>query len=158
VDAQALRTFRTQVRPEWIDYNGHMTDSRYVQVFGDAMDALYRGVGIDEGYRATSRMFYTVESHVVHKAEARVNEPIEVETQILSLDEKRLHVFHRLLRTSDSTLLATAEQMHLHVDTAHNKAAPIDGEVRSRLDRLAGAHTSLPTPVDAGRRIGPRVQ
>jgi len=158
VDAQPLRTLSTHVRPEWIDYNGHMTDSRYVQVFGDAMDALYRSVGIDEGYRARSRMFYTVESHVVHKAEAHCNEPIEVTTQILSLDEKRLHVFHRLLRTSDSALLATAEQMHLHVDTAQSKAAPIDGEVRSRLERLAGSHASLPKPVDAGRHVGPRVQ
>jgi carnitine 3-dehydrogenase len=103
-------------------------------------------------------MFYTVESHVVHKAEAHCNEPIEVTTQILSLDEKRLHVFHRLLRTSDSALLATAEQMHLHVDTAQSKAAPIDGEVRSRLERLAGSHASLPKPVDAGRHVGPRVQ
>ncbi len=32
---------RYDVRPEWIDYNGHMTESRYLQVFGDAMDALY---------------------------------------------------------------------------------------------------------------------
>ena len=63
-----------------------------------------------------------------------------------------------MLRTSDSTLLATAEQMHLHVDTAHNKAAPIDGEVRSRLERLAGLHASLPSPAAAGRRVGLRVQ
>ena len=47
------------VRPEWIDYNGHMTDSRYQQVFGDAMDALCRRVGIDEDYRAARRHVLT---------------------------------------------------------------------------------------------------
>jgi carnitine 3-dehydrogenase len=155
---QPLRLLSTHVRPEWIDYNGHMTDSRYVQVFGDAMDALYRSVGVDEGYRARSRMFYSIESHVVHKAEARFNEPIEVTTQVLSLDDKRLHVFHRLVRSSDATLLATAEQMHLHVDTSAHKAAPIEGEVRARLLQLAQSHAALPRPAEAGRHVGPREQ
>ena len=122
------------------------------------MDALYRRVGVDEDYRAASRMFYTVESHLVHLAEARVNEPLEVTTQVLALDDKRLHVFHRLYRTSDATLLATAEQMHVHVDTAQRKAVPIEGAVRTRLGQLGRAHASLPVPSQAGRHIGPRVQ
>ena len=45
----------TYVRPEWIDYNGHMTDSRYLQVFGDAMDALFRWAGVDDAYRKAGR-------------------------------------------------------------------------------------------------------
>jgi len=52
----------TYVRPEWIDYNGHMTDSRYLQVFGDATDALFRYAGVDEGYRRSGRAMYTVEN------------------------------------------------------------------------------------------------
>ncbi len=148
----------THVRPEWIDYNGHMSESCYLQVFGDAMDALYRRVGVDEAYRATARMFYTVETHLVHTAEARVNEPLEVTTQVLALDDKRLHVVHRLYRSSDARLLATAEQMHLHVDTANHKAAPIHGPVRTRLEQLASAHAKLPVPPEAGRHVGPRVQ
>ena len=31
-----LAIYRTQVLPEWVDYNGHMSDFRYAQVFGDA--------------------------------------------------------------------------------------------------------------------------
>ena len=103
-------------------------------------------------------MFYTVESHLMHKAEARVNEPLEVTTQVLALDDKRLQVFHRLYRTTDTTLLATAEQLHLHVDTANHKATPMQGAVRTRLEQLAGAHASLPVPPEAGRHVGPRVQ
>src|ERR1700683_1422919 len=43
-----LSRIDTQVRPEWVDYNGHMSDFRYLQLFGEAMDALYRRVGIDD--------------------------------------------------------------------------------------------------------------
>src|ERR1700692_4736943 len=64
VSAQPLRLVETHVRPEWVDYNGHMTDSRYLQVFGDATDALFRAVGVDDAYRESGRALYTVERHV----------------------------------------------------------------------------------------------
>ena len=155
---QPLGVLAAHVRPEWIDYNGHMSESCYLQVFGDAMDSLYRRIGVDDAYRATSRMFFTVETHVTHQAEARSTEPLAVTVQVLAVDDKRLHVFLRLWRSSDATLLATAEQMHLHVDTASRKAAPIDAAVRERLAGLATSHAALPRPGEAGRHVGPRLQ
>ena len=143
-----------QVRPEWIDYNGHMTDSRYQQVFGDAMDTLYRRVGIDEAYRAAGHMFYTVESHNTFQAELKVNDAYSVSSRILSLDNKRLRVFHTLYRSRDQLLVATGEQLHLHVAVQAGKSAPIPGEVFERLDRLRAAHAAEPEPRQAGRHIG----
>jgi carnitine 3-dehydrogenase len=153
-----LRLVDTPVRAEWVDYNGHMTDSRYVQVFGDAMDALYRRVGIDASYRDRGHMFYTVESHVTHKAEARAGEAIYVTTQILNLDAKRLHVFHRLHRGRDDVLIATGEQMHLHVDTRAGRAAPIDPGVHAGLAAIRQSQGTLAVPAEAGRAIaGPAI-
>ncbi len=81
---QTLPRFDSVVRPEWVDYNGHMSDFLYVHLFGEAMDAIYRSVGVDEAYRKKGRMFYTVESHVRHLGEAKVNEPLYVTTQVLA--------------------------------------------------------------------------
>jgi carnitine 3-dehydrogenase len=151
---QALRLVSTAVRPEWVDYNGHMSDFRYGQVFGDAMDVLYREVGVDDGYRRTGRMFYTVESHVRHVTEVKVSEPIYVNTQILNVDDKRLHVFHELRRVTDDAVIATGEQMHLHVDTAAAKASPMDNAVHAKLAAFAHAQSGLAWPTGAGRHIG----
>jgi carnitine 3-dehydrogenase len=151
--AAPLKLVSTAVRPEWIDYNGHMTDSRYMQVFGDAMDVLYRRMGVDDAYREAGNMFYTVESHISYLTEARVNEPIYVTTQILGLDSKRLQVFHRLLRERDDELVATCEQMHLHVDTQAHKAAPIRPAVQERLQAIRDTHSTIPVPTQAGRHI-----
>jgi carnitine 3-dehydrogenase len=151
---QALPRFDAVVRPEWADYNLHMTDFRYGQLFGDAMDAIYRQNGVDYEYRKAGRMFYTVESHVKHLGEAKVGEPLYVTTQVLGVDDKRLHVFHRLYRAGDDTQLATGEQMHLHVDTAAAKAAPMDAAVRVKLEALHQAHARLPQPVEAGKPVG----
>jgi len=141
------------VRPEWIDYNGHMTDSRYQQVFGDAMDALYRQVGVDEAYRASGSMFYTVENHNTYHAELKVNEPYFIRTRILSVDAKRLRVFHALHRDSDQALAATGEQMHVHVDLSSKKASPIKEPIHRQLEQLYRAQASEPLPTQAGRSI-----
>jgi carnitine 3-dehydrogenase len=149
----ALPLVRTTVRPEWVDYNGHMSDFRYAQVFGDAMDALYRRVGVDEAYRAAGRMFYTVESHIMHMAEVRAEEPIHTTTRILGLDDKRLHVGHQLHRGRDGALLASGEQLHLHVSTAAARATPMEASVRKSLEMLRARQAALPVPPPASRRI-----
>jgi carnitine 3-dehydrogenase / betainyl-CoA thioesterase len=155
---QDLPRYDTLVRPEWVDYNGHMSDFLYGHVFGEAMDAIYRGVGVDESYRKKGRMFYTVESHVKHLGEAKVSEPLYVTTQVLSLDDKRLHVFNRLYRGRDDALIATGEQLHLHVDTVASKAVPVDQALQAKLDELRRTHAKLPVPEEAGQPVGSRAK
>ena len=149
-----LRLLDTVVRPEWVDYNRHMSDFRYSQVFGDATDALFRRAGVDETYRNTGRVYYSVENHVKHLGEAKAGEPLYVTTQLLAVDDKRLHVFHRMHRGRDDKLIATAEQMYLHVDMAAAKAAPVDAAVRSNFESILRAHAGLPAPSEAGRPVG----
>src|SRR5580658_7032204 len=149
-----LRLAEAVVRPEWVDYNRHMSDFRYGQVFGDATDALFRRVGVDESYRDSGRMFYSVENHVIHVGEAKAGEPLYVTTQVLAVDDKRLQVFHRMYRGRDHHLIATAEQLYLHVDTKAAKAAPTDAKVRAKLEAIRAEHAGLPLPPEAGRSVG----
>ncbi len=153
-DAAPLATWAGTVPPEWIDYNGHMTDYRYLQCFGEATDALLALVGVDAAYLASRRSVYTVETHLTHRGEAKLGEALAVDTQVLGADAKRLHVFHRLRRTADGAVLASAEQMLLHVDTAAGRSVPAEGAVRTAMERLARAHAGLPRPAEAGRGIG----
>lgn len=140
-----VRMLETYVRPEWIDYNGHMTDSRYLQVFGDAADALFRWAGVDDDYRKAGKALYTRESHVEHLAEAKALEPIHVTTRLLELDAKRLRLHHCLHRRRDEAIIATARQLYVHVDTRVSRAAPFEPAVHARLERLRAAHAALPS-------------
>ena len=153
-ETQPLRLHTARVLPEWVDYNGHMTESRYLQVFGDSSDALSRYLGIDTAYLASTGSYFTVETHLSHLREASAGEPLHVTTQLLGHDGKRVHVFHSLYRTTDGELLATAEQMLLHVGAAEGKTVPAEPEIRARLDRIAAAHAALERPARAGRRVG----
>jgi carnitine 3-dehydrogenase len=144
----------TYVRPEWVDYNGHMTDSRYLQVFGDATDVLWRSVGVDDAYRRSGRALYTVESHVTHAAEAKALEPLYVLTRLLSVDDKRVHVFQELHRRRDDVLVATGEHMYLHVDTEAGKASVMDPSVREKLEKIRATQPGLAVPAQVGRHVG----
>ncbi len=143
---QPLHLADTVVRAEWVDYNRHMSDFRYGQVFGDAMDTLFRQAGVDEKYRAGGHAYYTVNSHIGYLGEAKANESLYVTAQVLGVDDKRLHVFLRLHRAADGTPIATAEQMHLHVDSAAARAASVAPEVRAKLDAIRRDQSKLPTP------------
>ena len=147
-----LRLLETSVKPEWIDYNGHMTEHRYLDVFGQTTDQLLAHLGADPAYGGAGFMYYTVETHIRHLHEVAVGEKLYATTQILGADEKRIHLFHSLHK-ADDTLLATGEQMLLHVDTKAGKAVPAKGAVLEAVQKLAAAHADLAAPDGAGRHI-----
>jgi carnitine 3-dehydrogenase / betainyl-CoA thioesterase len=151
--SRPLRLHAVRVPPEWIDYNGHAHESRYLQVFGDSTDALLRYVGVDAAYLDGGGSYYTVETHLSFMREASAGESLHVTTQVLGFDDKRLHVFHELYRSGEDILLATAEQLFLHVDTVEGRASPADREILDRIARIATAHAALPRPERAGRAI-----
>src|SRR5215207_1321652 len=149
-----LRLHRARVLAEWVDYNGHAHESRYLQVFGDTTDALLGYVGVEAAYLAAGGSYYTVETHLSHLGEASAGDSLDVTTRVLGFDDKRLHLFHELHRSGDDVLLATAEQMLLHVDTRAGRARPARPEILPRIATLAAAHAVLPKPERAGRAIG----
>ena len=148
-----LNLHETHVEPAWIDYNGHAHESAYLRLTGDATDALLRVIGVDGAYLAGGGSYFTVETHICHLHEMKAGEHVRVTTQLLGVDEKRLHVFHRVLRAIDGEELATVEQMLLHVDTAAGRAAPAGPDVLARVRALAEAHAGLEQPDRVGRSI-----
>ena len=135
----------------FLDYNGHMTEAAYLTAFGEAADHVFRLIGDDDGYRASGRSFYTVETHMNFFLELKVGEAFAVETLVVGFDDKRLHLFHRMFRRGE--LVATAEQMLLHVDSAAAKASPMEPEMQQALTAIAAAHRGLAKPAELGRTM-----
>lgn len=153
-----LRLYDTEVMPEWVDYNGHMSEAFYVLVFGYTTDALLDYIGMGSEYRKRSRCsLYTLEAHVCYLREAREGESLTVETQLLEVDRKRAHVFHSMYHAGDRRLLATGELMLLHVENQEEsgpRSAPFPEEVSGRLREIQESQSSLTRPEQAGRSIG----
>jgi carnitine 3-dehydrogenase len=149
-----LRLHEVTVPTEWVDYNGHMNDSRYMQLSSEGGDRFLRYIGMDGAYLDSGRSFFTVESHINYIAQAKAGDHLYVTIQLISHDAKRLRLFTAMRRADDDSLVATAEHMMLHVDTTLDKASPADPTILAKLDEIAAHHGSLPVPTQAGRAIG----
>jgi carnitine 3-dehydrogenase len=146
-----LALHRTVVPQAWVDYNGHMSEWCYLLAMGDSSDTFFRFIGIDEEYRASGFSLYTVETHIRNLDEAGLGDDVHSTLRVLGVDAKRVHIAHEVF--SDDRLLATGEQMLLHVDMEAGRTAPLPEVLHARLTALAEAHAALPLPDWVGRRI-----
>jgi acyl-CoA thioester hydrolase len=149
-----LALYRTEVPAAWVDYNGHMSESCFLLAAGDNSDAFFRHLGIDDAYRAAGQSLYTVETHLRHLGEAAEGDGLAFTLQVLDHDAKRVHLFHRIVREADGKLLATVEQMLVHVDNVAGRAKPMPSDIRERVAALHAAHAELGLPDGAGRSVG----
>ncbi|MEM0991153.1 MAG: carnitine 3-dehydrogenase [Pseudomonadota bacterium] len=153
--SQPIRTISRAVPTDWTDYNNHMNESRYGQVFSDATDGLMKVIGADADYVASGLSYFTVEGHIRFLDEVAAQEPVTVDTQVLAGQGKKMHLFHTL-RHGDGRLLATGEYMLLHVSLETRASCPPAPDVAAKLEEIAGLHAALPTPDGAGRAVGVR--
>ena len=150
--AAPLALYRTEVRSEWVDYNGHMNVAYYVLAFDLATDALFDFVGVGEDYgKRTDHALFAVEAHLTYQRELRAGEALRVTTQLLGFDEKRVHFVHLMFKTADGGLAATSEWLGLHVNRAARRAAPLPPDIAARLAAVREAHAALPIPPEIGR-------
>lgn len=143
------------VKPEWIDWNGHMNIAYYVVAFDLATDDVFNFIGIGNGYRDESGFStFTLELHVNYMREIMEGDPFTVHSAILGADAKRLHLFHTMYHGETGELVATNENMFVHVDMVKRRSAPFPDHIREHLSTIAEAHSGLPHPENAGRSIG----
>ena len=148
--SEKLRLLDAVVLPAWIDYNGHMTDFRYMQVFSHAYDVFMRCIGLDAEYLAGGNSLYTAEARTLYISEVGCDERLYCTGQVLMYDEKRIQVFFRLHKSSDDSHVASCEALFLHVNTTLGRVSPMSGEMLDKVSALASEHAPLPYPDTAG--------
>ena len=150
-----LTTYSTPVLEEWVDYNGHLRDAFYLLIFSYATDALMDRLGLDSQNReACGHSLFTLEVHLNYLHEVKLGAQVEVRTQLIGFDKKRLHLYHSLHRVGDDKELAGNEQMLLHVDLAGPQATLFTEATLQRLAAISAAQAELPRPALLGRVIG----
>ena len=140
-----IETIRRTVPIDWTDYNGHMNESRYGQVFSDAADAVLERLGCDAGYIARGFSWFTVDIHIAFLLETHAGEMILARSRVLDGGGKKLRLFHEMCR-ADGTPLASGEQLLVHVSLETRRSCLPEPPVDARLERLARAHAALPRP------------
>lgn len=145
---------RERVRPEWLDYNGHMNVAYYVVVFDNAVDALFEEMGFGGEWReAARRSFFAVEAHIRYLGEVTRDAPLAVESRVLAADAKRIHHFHIVRHAETGAIAATFEVLSLAVDMTTRKAGALPKDDLQRALAAVAAHGALPAPDGVGRAV-----
>lgn len=143
--SQPIVTIERAVPLDWIDHNDHMTLAAYMQVFSDSIVKLLALIGCDRAYAQNQRRgFFTVDSRIRHRAEARAGAPLRVEVRVIVGEGKRLSLSQQLF--SGPLLLARAEHALLHVDLDSRRSCPMDAVLASRLARIVTAQGAQSMP------------
>jgi acyl-CoA thioester hydrolase len=152
--AKPLFLHQDIVRPEWVDYNGHMNVAYYVLVFDHATDAVLDYLDIGAEYRAASGCsVFVAEAHVTYDQEVNAGDPLRISSRIIGFEGKKFILFHEMYRDTDIEPAATNEVLCVHVDLAQRRSAPLPSAASDQLARVAAEHGRLPRPARVGRAI-----
>lgn len=150
MEGTLMRPFQAAVLPEWVDYNSHLTEGAYGRLFADATDHALIELGFGPEYRAkTGGTFYTVETHIRFLRGVPEGALIQIESQVLGVDVKRLHLWHVMRITDAPDPVATQESMLIHVEIASGSVSPIGETIK----RMASGQVMPVLPEGAGRAI-----
>ncbi len=149
--SQPILTLSRAVPLDWVDYNGHMTESRYLDAFAQSTDRFMEMIGCDADYIASGGSYFTAETHIRHLDEVHAGARITVHTQMIVGAGKKLHLFHTM--REGSRVLATGEHFLLHVSLETRKPCAPSAEIEAAMAQIATAQAGLPAPEGAGAAI-----
>ncbi|MGY8957968.1 MAG: thioesterase family protein [Alphaproteobacteria bacterium] len=155
--SQLLELRTDVVRPEWIDYNGHMNVAYYVLAFDYATDAFLDHIGLSREFKeSVNSTTFALDMNVSYKREVLEGDPLRFTTQLIDVDEKRLHFFHQMFHATEGYLSATNEVLSVHVDLDTRRISPMPDALSQRVGAVWKQHRDLPKPEAVGRTLGIR--
>jgi acyl-CoA thioester hydrolase len=142
------------VRPDWIDYNGHMNVGYYHVAFDTAAEPFFEWLGLTPAFRREhGSSTFALESHLTFMREVREGEPLRFEARLLDHDRKRIHFYQEMFHATEGWLAATYESLSVHVDMALRRTAPMPDALFERLGAVLAAHRALPRPWQVGHAM-----
>ena len=136
-------TQRRVIPADWTDTNGHMNEGRYGQIFSDAADEVMAFVGADDAYIADGQSYFTVETTIRFLAETHAGEAVEVLTRVTEGHGKKLRCAHQMRRARDGAVLATSDQLMVHVSLETRRSCEPPAHVREKVAALAALHAQV---------------
>lgn len=144
------------LEPGWMDYNGHLNMAFYSVLFDRGVDQVWERFGLGPGYMVARGMTtYAAEFHIRYLRELKPGDRVRASFQLIDHDAKRMHSWQELIH-EDGWVAASAENLHLSIDSTGPRVAPFPGDVQARIAEMARDHAALPRPGALGRAIAIR--
>jgi acyl-CoA thioester hydrolase len=124
--------FPIKVRPQDINYAGHMGNDSLISLVGDARAQLFHSLGLSEMDLGDSQTGIIIADLIVnYKAEAFMFDELLIETHLDEFVQKGFRMFHRIRK--DSKVIALVETGFAAYNYLSKKTVPLPASLLKRL-------------------------
>jgi acyl-CoA thioester hydrolase len=145
----------SEVKPTWLDANGHMNIAHYASAFDDGSEPMFAALGLGWDYtRAGVGTMFVLSSSMDFRRELLAGDALAMTTQLLAYDRRRIHIYQELFHRQQGYLAAQAEFVFAHVSLANRGISEIPAAMLECVAQVHAAHAALPRPAFIGRVLG----
>ena len=154
----ALFTTCAEVKPEWIDHNGHMNMGYYLVAFDHiSTDEFYHSMNIGAAHlKALGKTTFTLGANIDFIREVVEGDRLRLTSQLVDYDHKRLHYIHRMYHAETEYLAATNECLGMYIDMQTRRSARFSDGQMARFQQELERGQQLPPAKEIGRKLGIR--
>jgi acyl-CoA thioester hydrolase len=153
-----LFTTYTEVKPEWIDYNGHMNMGYYLIAFDHiATDRFYDSMEIGLAQKeALGTTTFALGANIDFKREVMEGDKLRLTSQLVDYDHKRLHFIQCMYHAQEGYLAATNECLGMYIDLKTRRSTAFNDKQMARFEQELVRGKPFPVPQEFGRTLGIR--
>lgn len=130
------------VKPEWVDGNAHLNMGYYMVAFDLQTDRVWTPLGLGNALRRIDMGTFAAEAWLDYQREMTEGMPIGCDSMVVSFDEKRLLMKHRMFHFTEGWVSSENELLYLCVDMTTRRVGKWPQHV---LDGFAKVATGEPT-------------
>jgi acyl-CoA thioesterase FadM len=132
-DAGFVEGAREFVKPWEMDAYGHSAPPFFIHRFSAANGHVLAGFGMTPAYqREQHRGFSTFEFQLAFQGSLRAGDAAHVRSGLAHVGTSSLRVFHRMVNGRTGELVATLDQLGVHLDMDARRPAPLPDAMRER--------------------------
>ena len=130
-------TITIKVRGYHLDLYRHVNNARYLEFLEEARWSFLESRSNIESLEKSGHTFAVVNININYRRAAYLGEILQITTWMKTIGSRSC-VMHQLVTLQGTnTVIANADVTFVLVDTRTEKAAPLEGELRETLERMA---------------------
>jgi thioesterase-3 len=130
-------TITIKVRGYHLDLYRHVNNARYLEFLEEARWSFLESRSHIESLEKSGHTFAVVNININYRRPAYMGETLQITTSMKAIGNRSC-VMHQLVTLQGTdTVIAEADVTFVLVDTRTEKAAPLEGELRETMERMA---------------------
>ncbi len=130
---------RIKVRGYHLDQHGHLNNCGYIEFLEEARWSLFENYNALEFFSELELALTLVNTNIDYRRPSFLNETLEIHTKVMRIGTASCKIQQTIYLEGSNTTIAEASNTFVLMDKSTNKAVPISGKCREKLEQMANS-------------------